>query len=178
MLREQRKTPALQAFSGNSGGPLINDRGEVIGIVTMRLADSDYYGISFAIPSNGALAILDEIKATGSAKENSSLVARGRALLGIYGGGIRTGESYVKADGSTGVADVDGVIVIELTPPDSDAAGKLQIGDIIIKLDGKSVDDIYDVMTIVNNKNGGDTISVTYYRDGTYNSVDIVLASE
>lgn len=163
---------------GNSGGPLINEYGEVIGIVTMRLANNDFYGISFAIPSNGAIAILNEIKETGEAKENSSQVAKGRALLGIYGGGIRKGDSYVRSDGSTGIAEVDGVIVIELTPPDSDASGKLLVGDIITELDGKMVDDIYDVMTIINNKNAGDTVRVTYYRDGAYNTVDIILASE
>ena len=163
---------------GNSGGPLINEYGEVIGIVTMRLADSDFYGISFAIPSNGAKAILEEIKETGSASGNSSQVASKRALLGIYGGGIRVGDSYVKADGTTGIAEVDGVIVIELNIPESDAAKLLMVGDIVTKLDGKTVDDIYDVMAIVNEKSAGDRVSVTYYRDGVYNTVDITLASE
>lgn len=163
---------------GNSGGPLINEYGEVIGIVTMRLPNSQYYGIAFAIPSNGAKAILDEIKETGSAAGNSSQVASKRALLGIYGGGIRVGETYTKEDGSTGTAEVDGVIVVELTIPESDAAKILRVGDIITELDGNKVDDIYDVMAIVNNKNAGDTVVITYYRLGTYNTVNIKLASE
>lgn len=163
---------------GNSGGPLINEYGEVIGIVTRRLASSSYFGVSFAIPSNGAKAILEEIKETGSATNNSSQVASKRALLGIYGGAIRIGETYTKADGSTAVAEVDGVIVIELNIPESDATKLLKVGDIITKLDGKVVDDIYDVMAIVNDKKAGDMVSVTYYRDGSYNTVDITLASE
>ena len=52
------------------------------------------------------------------------------------------------------------------------------VGDIVTKLDGKTVDDIYDVMAIVNEKSAGDRVSVTYYRDGVYNTVDITLASE
>ena len=108
----------------------------------------------------------------------SSQVASKRALLGIYGGGIRIGDTYTKEDGSTGTAEVDGVIVMELTIPESDAAKILRVGDIITELDGNKVDDIYDVMAIVNNKNAGDTVVITYYRLGTYNTVNITLASE
>ncbi len=160
---------------GNSGGPLINDRGQVIGIVNMKYTKTNYEGIGFAIPINGAKTVLDEIKQTGS--YSGGVIASKRPLIGITAGGIEAGSEYTFDDGSKIVADVSGVIVIELTQG-LDAETKLRVGDIITEVDGVAVSTIYDVMDIVNNKVGGDTITVKYYRDGAYNTVIITLGSE
>ena len=66
---------------GNSGGPLCNARGEVIGIVTRKL--SDYEGIGFAIPINGAMKILNTIVDTGSASGIQSSISKVRPTIGI-----------------------------------------------------------------------------------------------
>ncbi|MBQ9079882.1 MAG: trypsin-like peptidase domain-containing protein [Clostridia bacterium] len=160
---------------GNSGGPLINDRGQVIGIITMKLS-GDYDGIGFAIPINGAMTILNEIKEHGSTSSSSGVASK-RPLIGITAGGVREGEQYTFEDGTTGVAPITGVLIIEVTEG-LDAANKLRVGDIIVEVDGKAVDDIYDVMTIVNNKYGGDTVTIKYYRDGLYNTTTITLGTE
>lgn len=160
---------------GNSGGPLINDRGQVIGIVNMKYTKTNYEGIGFAIPINGAMEVLDEIKQTGS--YSGGAIASKRPLIGITAGGIAQGDEYTLNDGTKIVAEVSGVIVTELTPG-LDAANKLCAGDIITEVDGIAVSTIYDVMDIVNEKLGGDTITVKYYRNGVYSTVVITLGTE
>ena len=160
---------------GNSGCPLLNERGQVIGIVNMKMTKTNYDGIGFAIPINGAMEVLNEIKLTGS--YSGGAIASRRPLIGITAGGIREGDEYTLDDGTKGVAEVSGVIVSALTPG-LDAANKLQTGDIIVEVDGKRVSNIYEVMDIVNNKSGGDTINVKYYRAGNYNTVTITLGTE
>ena len=87
------------------------------------------------------------------------------------------GQTVEMDDGSTVVANMDGVIVVGVTDG-LDAKNKLVPGDIIVKVNGKTVTDIYAVMDIVNNRNPGETITVEYYRDGVYGTADIVLGSE
>jgi S1-C subfamily serine protease len=58
------------------------------------------------------------------------------------------------------------------------AEGKLEMGDIIVEVDGIKTSTIYDVMGIANNKRAGDTLRVKFYRDGAYSTVDIVLMPE
>ncbi len=173
---------------GNSGGPLINSRCEVIGIVTLKLAD-DYVGMGFAIPSDGALEIISAII---EGRDFDSSVSSGRPLVGIVGVSVNE-NIYYRLDGdrvvvvsqdyaeknpdTTFFADVTGVYVIELTEG-LDAKNKLQVGDIITEIDGSAVYTIYDLSSIINQKNGGDTVSVTAYRDGKYIQRNIILGTE
>ncbi len=159
---------------GNSGGPLINQYGKVIGIISMKLAN-DYVGIGFAIPSNGALTILNEIIATGSSG-SSSLIAQKRAIIGITAGGIEEGGTVTLDDGRTVTAAISGVIVTAVNQ-NLDAAGKLSPGDIITEVDGKSVFSVTDVMDIVNKKYVGDSVSIKFYRDGAYYTVSVKLSA-
>ena len=160
---------------GNSGGPLINEYGQVIGIVTMKLAD-DFEGMGFAIPINGALTILNEIIEIGSSG-SSTQVAQRRAILGIVAQGIFEGQSYELDDGRMVKAGTTGVIVASVTPGYG-AEGKLLSGDIITQVDGKNVYTVNDVMDIVNNKSAGDSVLVRFYRDGRYHEVTVQLLPE
>lgn len=72
---------------GNSGGPLCNDRGEVIGVVTRKL--TSYESIGLAIPINGAMEILNAIVETGSADGVQSSISKKRPTIGITGGTIK-----------------------------------------------------------------------------------------
>ncbi len=160
---------------GNSGGPLVNDRGQVVGVVSMKLTGL-FDGIGFAIPINGAKTILDDIRIHGST-QNSSGVASKRAILGITAGGIVEGDEYELSDGTRGVAAISGVIITEVTEG-YDAADKLVPGDIIVEVDGKKMATVYDVMDIANNKRAGDTLRVKFYRNGEYYTVDVMLMAE
>ena len=160
---------------GNSGGPLVNAYGQVIGINSMKLSNG-YVGIGFAIPITGALEILNDIVKNGEYSGSSSLVTR-RPLLGITAGGVAAGSTYTFDDGSTMIAEVDGVIIVALSEG-LDAINKLKIGDIITKVEGEAVRTVYDVMDIVNEHDPGDTITLEFYRGGQYHTTTILLGSE
>ena len=176
---------------GNSGGPLINVRGEVIGIVTLKHAESA--GLGFALPADGVAIDVAAIIEEGHANNVTSGIFLPRPLLGITGVGVEA-ETYYKeivTDGQSGIekvteeyakknpaktfyAAVNGVYVSAISAG-SDAAKALRIGDIITEVNGTPVTIIYDVMDIVNRHNGGDTLTVKYYRDGEYYTAKLIL---
>ena len=178
---------------GNSGGPLINVRGEVVGIITLRRTDSA--GMGFALPADGVLIDTQAIIETGSADHASSGISLPRPLLGVTGVGVLKNtyyENYTNAEGSgvkivdeeyakshpstTFYAPVTGVHV-SATTPGSDAFKKLKAGDFITEVNGNTVSTIYHVMNIINEYNGGDSVTVKYYRDGKYYAVEITLGA-
>lgn len=175
---------------GNSGGPLINVRGEVVGIVTLKLSDSA--GMGFALPSDGALTDIFAIIRQGHANDVDSGISSGRPLLGITGVGVVEGTWYEdmgtqikevdkawaeRYPNRTFYAEVSGVYVSNLTPG-LDAQTKLKVGDIITEVDGVRVYNIYQIMSVVNNMDAGDSLSIKYYRDGQYGTRSITLGYE
>ena len=178
---------------GNSGGPLINVRGEIVGIITLKRSDSA--GMGFALPADGVLIDAIAIIETGSADKVTSGISVPRPLLGITGVGVLQKtyyENYTNAEESgvkvvdaeyaeahpstTFYAAVTGVHV-NATSAGSDASNKLCAGDIITEVNGNTVSTIYHVMSIINEYNGGDSVTVRYYRNGKYFITDITLGS-
>ena len=178
---------------GNSGGPLINVRGEIVGIVTLKRSDSA--GMGFALPSNGVLALANAIIAKGNADGVNSGISVPRPLLGITGVGVLADtyyENYTTQDGTairevdsgyalthpstTFYAGVAGVHVSAISES-ADAGKSLKVDDIITEINGNSVSTIYHVMDIINVYNGGDTVTVKYYRDGKYYTAEVTLGS-
>ena len=165
---------------GNSGGPLVNRNGEVIGIITMKLT-LYYEGMGFAIPINGSMKILNEIIESGEAKSRS-LIAVKRAILGITAGGTETGQTIggiVKGetyniDGTERVAAATGVLVLEVNP-NYGAYGKVLPGDIITKIGDREVYTVSGVVSIANNLFVGDTMTITLYRGETLMTVEVTL---
>ena len=179
---------------GNSGGPLINVRGEVVGIITLKLSDSA--GMGFALPSDGALINIKAIIEKGNADDVDSGISEGRPLIGITGVGVEAKTWYENSEQNgtltirevteeyanknpqkTFYAPVTGVYVSAVSP-NLDAAGKINVGDTMTKVNNIEVSNIYAVMDIINEFSGGDSISVTFYRNGKYHTVDIVLGTE
>lgn len=134
---------------GNSGGALFNMWGQVIGITSSKLASIDYEGIGFAITTNDARAVIEQLMETGK--------VTGRARVGI--------TFYRVTELTAELAGVKPGISINSIEPESDAANsKLQIGDIITSIDGKSVSEMDDVSAYIRTKNPGDTVDCHVYR--------------
>jgi len=179
---------------GNSGGPLINSRGEVVGIVTLKLTDSA--GMGFALPSDGALLDIKSIIERGHANDVNSGISVGRPLIGITGVGV-VGDTWYENYEEDGVSAIREVseeeaaqnpettfyaaitgVRISAVSNDLDAKNKLREGDIITKVNNIKVTNIYEVMTVINDFNGGDNVTITFWRDGTYSTVTITLGTE
>ena len=149
--------------SGNSGGPLLNNKGQVIGINSAKASDGESMG--FAIPINIAKPIVEQIKASGSFT---------RAYLGITGLGLEeSGYSAEKLQQQYGVTK--GIYVSSvMTGGGAEAAG-LAANDIIIKVEGTEVGTMNKINSILVSYKVGDTIKVTYVRGGQTYEADVVL---
>ena len=147
--------------SGNSGGPVYNDRGEVVGIVTAKYADTGVEGIGFAIPINDAANIANDLITKG--------YVTGKARLGVS---INTkyNEMYAQYYGWPMGAYIDGVEEGSC----AEAAG-LEKGDIITKFDGDTVESYDDLRAAVKRHSAGDTVELEVYRADESRVVTVTL---
>jgi len=134
---------------GNSGGPLFNLRGEVIGINTAIINFAQ--GIGFAIPSNMAKHVIEQ------------LMAKGKVVRGWLGVGIQpmTPELAKKF----GVTEGEGVLVNEVFEKDPAAAAGMKPGDIIVKIDGAVVDSPNKLSRLIGSLPPGATSIIEVVRD-------------
>lgn len=177
---------------GNSGGPLADMYGKVVGMVVMKITvhgGVSFEGIGFALPIDGVKTIADEIIKSGSFK-GVNPIAEGRSLLGVTGHGGQKGLWYSDiADAETGAMDVSetekagyhlmresGVYVMEING--NNASGKLQRGDIIMKVDGQNVYATTDLIDIVNRRYAGENVTLTVLRGEEQITVEITLYEE
>ncbi len=174
---------------GNSGGPLINTDGEVVGVVSMKLAEG-FEGIGFAIPADGAVDILNAII---EGKDFDSSVSHKRPMLGITCIEVEAGKYYVQ-DGNRLIEltedQLDSLAGVEIIHPDAtgvlvmgvsegmDAEGKLRIGDIIVAVDSHAVVTGDDLSNYVNDLYVGDTVTLTVHRDGRKVKIKLTLTAQ
>ncbi len=143
---------------GNSGGPLVNLYGQVIGINSSKIAEVDSEGICFAIPSDDALSIVENLLANGRVV--------GRAKLGI----TYTEISSVAAE----INNCPMGLYIASISEDSDLYGKdIAQGDIITHINGEAITSSNQVLDIIDSAKAGDTISLTIYKSATGSSVTV-----
>jgi serine protease Do len=143
---------------GNSGGPLINMRGEVVGINSQILSPSGTSaGISLAIPIDEAIRVSDQIRATGH-------VTRGR--IGVQIGAVSKQVAETLGLGKPIGALVEGV---QAGLP-AEKAG-IEAGDIITKVQGKSVERFSDLPRLVGMVKPGDKVLLQVFHDGKYKDV-------
>ena len=147
---------------GNSGGALVNTRGELIGINTMISSmTGSYVGYSFAVPSNITRKIIEDIMEYGNVQ---------RGILGVEGGELNSAVSK-----ELGINRSTGFYVNGVTKNSGAEKAGLKKGDIIIKLDETSVTSFADLSGVVNTKRPNDVIKVTYVRDGKSWVVPVTL---
>ncbi|RQP31735.1 DegQ family serine endoprotease [Burkholderia ubonensis] len=148
---------------GNSGGPLINMQGEVIGINSQIYSRTGgFMGISFAIPIDEAMRVADQLKATGK-------VTRGRIAVAI-------GEVTKDVADSIGLPKTEGALVSSVEPGGpADKAG-VQPGDIILKFNGKPVDTASDLPRMVGDTKPGAKATINVWRKGQARDLPITIA--
>ena len=148
---------------GNSGGPLINMRGEVVGINSQIYSRSGgFMGISFSIPMDEAMRVSEQLRATGR-------VTRGRI-------GVQIEPVTKELAESIGLGKAQGALInrIEAGAP-ADKAG-LEAGDVILKIDGKSIEKSSDLPRLVGNTKPGTKSNLTIFRRGATKELSIVIA--
>ena len=158
---------------GNSGGPLLNSRGEVIGINTA--IDSTSVGIGFAVPINTAKALLPALREGGEVKSawlGISGIALDAEMAEQLGISVEAGV-YVVEVWSDSPADKAGLKASPLSGDDSLLPG----GDVITAVDDLDVDGVEDMLAYFNGKIPGDTVLLTIVRDGETLQLEATLAA-
>ncbi len=149
--------------SGNSGGPLLDAQGKVIGINSAKMTSAE--GLGFAIPINTAMPIVNEVKEKGEFT---------RAYLGISGIDLSTYQSsYPSQEFGTD----SGVLVAEVTPGMGAEAAGLQPYDVIVSVNDKEISGMNSLNAQLIRYRPGDTVKVTFYRDGERRDVNVTLSS-
>ena len=157
---------------GNSGGPLINIQGQVIGITSSKITFVDsssnvsVEGMGFAIPSNDAISIINQLE------ENGKVI---RPALGVQMMDLaQLSSSQLQTAGLEDSDLTSGVLIIS-TQAGLPADGKLERYDVITAIDGETIETTSDLQSALYKHSIGDSIEVTYYRDGQEKTVTIEL---
>lgn len=183
LLRDRRVAPALQRpipnmvwidaalLPGNSGGPLLNSEGEVIGVTSaVQISAQGDFGIGFAVPSN----ILAELMSRLIASEVVS-----RPWLGIRGTSLTPDVSA-----ALGISAEFGVYIREVLPKTGASAAQLRDdpfasasgrGDVIVAVDGNTIESVSDMVDYFNTLVPGDDVELTVLRDGAERIVAVTL---
>lgn len=148
---------------GNSGGPLINLRGEVIGINSQIYSRSGgYMGISFAIPIDEAMRVSEQLKASGK-------VTRGRIAVAI-------GDVSKEAADSLGLGRARGALVGSVEPGGPAEKAGIEAGDIILKFNGRDIEKASDLPRMVGDTKPGTRVPLQVWRKGQTRDVQITVA--
>ncbi|SFD43776.1 DegQ family serine endoprotease [Massilia yuzhufengensis] len=147
---------------GNSGGPLINMRGEVIGINSqIATLSGAYNGISFAVPIDEVIRVSDQLKTTGK-------VTRGRL-------GVQISEVTRDVAESLGLGKARGAEVSMVEAGGPAEKGGIKVGDIILKFNGQPIDTTRDLPRLVGATKVGTRASVTVWRRGAQLDVPVTI---
>ena len=149
---------------GNSGGPLINMRGEVIGINSqIATLSGGYNGISFAVPIDEANRVADQLRKTGR-------VTRGRL-------GVQIGDVSKDVAESLGLGKVRGVEVSLVEPGGPAEKAGIKVGDIILKFNGAAIERSTDLPRLVGATSIGSRAVVTLWRRGAQQDITVGIAA-
>ena len=153
---------------GNSGGPLLNANGEVIGICSLKLVDNEIEGMGFAIPIEYAMNHIESLE-NG---EEISWPVLGVSMVNVsdtanlYRNGINIDRNIT-----------EGVVVVQAERGSGAYEAGLTTGDVITAIDGKKVEDSAYLRYELYQHQAGDTIKITYIRDGREHTANVTLSA-
>ncbi len=147
---------------GNSGGPLVNLAGEVIGITSAKIATIGVEGMGYAISTETAMPIIQE------------LVNKGYVVRPWLGVGLRTVDERLAL--RYGLAIDKGVLITQVSPDSPASAAGLLAGDIVISIDGEETKTVVELTRILHTSEIGQRIEITFWREDTRNTTEAVLA--
>ncbi|MBY4768616.1 DegQ family serine endoprotease [Burkholderia ambifaria] len=167
-LPDENYTPFIQTDvpvnPGNSGGPLFNLQGEVIGINSMIYSQTGgFQGLSFAIPINEAIKVKDELVKTGH-------VSRGRLGVAVQGLNQTLASSF-------GLQKPDGALVSSVDPNGPAAKAGLQPGDVILGVNGSPVADSTSLPAQIANLKPGSKADLQVWRDKSKKTISVTLGA-
>ena len=156
---------------GNSGGALVNTRGELVGINAMLYSQTgSYSGYGFAIPTTIMNKVVADLKEYGTVQ---------RAFIGIQGGDVK---NYVDRQRERGIevdlGTMEGIYVSKVVENGAADAAGIQPGDVIIAADGHKVTKMAELQEIVIKKRPGDKISLTFLHNKKKKTETVVLKNE
>ncbi|MCR5646309.1 MAG: trypsin-like peptidase domain-containing protein [Bacteroidales bacterium] len=150
---------------GNSGGALVNTRGELIGInAAIASHTGSYEGYSFAIPSNIVRKVVDDLLMYGETQ---------RAYLGI-----QIAEMNADLAQKSGMGDIKGVYVAGASEGGAAQKAGIRAGDVVVGINGNDVNTTTQLTEIVNQYRPGDKINVDVIREGSHRSFEVGLLNE
>ena len=150
---------------GNSGGSLVNTRGELIGINTMISSQTgSYVGYSFAVPSNLVRKIVEDLMEFGNVQ---------RGILGVEAGELNSATSK-----EYGFKETTGVLIGKVSKNSGAESAGLKKNDIINKLDEKNILSFADLTSYINTKRPNDAVNVGIIRDGKNMSISVKLSKK
>ncbi|MCM3785328.1 trypsin-like peptidase domain-containing protein [Neobacillus mesonae] len=157
---------------GNSGGALINMKGELIGINTMKIADMGVEGLGFAIPTEDVMRIVNDLMEDGKVS---------RPFLGVYT--VDLSSTYAPLDEEQReelklpASVEEGAIVLEASGPAEEAG--LKMNDVIVKFDGQPIGSTLDLRKFLYDKKKiGDKMTISFYRDGELKEESVNLTDK
>jgi len=147
---------------GNSGGALVNTRGELIGINSaIESITGSYMGYSFAVPSNIAKKVIEDMMLFGNVQ---------RAYLGVNVDDLDADKAKIYE-----IPNTEGVIIVNVLDESAALKAGLKKDDVIIKMDEVEIKKYADLSGFLGSKRPGDKISVTFIRAGVKKTIPVTL---
>lgn len=150
---------------GNSGGPLMNLYGEVVGIVSAKYSsysDTTVEGLGFAIPIGDVQAIITDIMENGQITNKPSF-------------GITAGTMTQQMAAQYQIDQTSGAFVYSVNKGGAGEKAGLKMGDVITKVDSTGITSMEDLTAAKKGHKAGDTVTVTYYRDGQTQTTELTF---
>ena len=156
---------------GNSGGALVNTRGELVGINAMLASPTgSNIGYGFAIPTAIMNKVVDDLKQYGNVQ---------RAMIGIQGSDVKSYVDNQKDNGKDiDLGTMEGIYVAKMVEDGAAEAAGLKEGDVITSLDGKKVTSFGELQGVLAKKRPGDKVNITYLRDKKSHKATLTLKNE